>query len=677
MTLLQSLQNIPILDLILAISIAIITPIAMRYLWRHFEISELTLSPPWFKLIRKTTIIPKFQHNLPQPDYGRFIGRENELSQISRILRPYPYSQHSIITIDGIGGVGKSALALEVAHRVLRDSVLHTSKECFDAIIWVSAKQAVLTVKGIITRKQAFRTLHDIYSAIAITLEHNDLNLRKPEEKPELVRNLLSQQRVLLIIDNLETIDDDEVINFLIELPAPTKSIITTRHRIDVAYPIRLKGMGWKDAQTLIIEECKKKAVRLKDEELRRLYERTGGVPLAIVWSIAQVGLGYTPETVLNRLSQPTGDIARFCFGKVLELIKANSSYKLLAAIAMFDEGTTREKLGTITAMPELDRDDGLVELEKLSLINREDGIFTMLPLTRDYVKAELDKDTALKSFLKNNSEILLFRDIASSIQGKSSSAIELRIPVGVSSNDMNTFELVIRTSIPNVLIAGNSGSGKTNLIQVIVAGLTRKYSPTELGLIFMESPYLHRNLFSNLPHTIAIQDTVNNFEHLVQKLESECITRNQLFEDHRVKDIDEFCKLTAKPLPRLVVIADECYQLNSNVDSYKELERFVQWIKYGRSLGISLILATQDVKKIDSQIKNIISQKFVFRCSHEEAHHILNNDWERAVQLNIGESLYQGYRETQFVTQLVRIAHFNPFSDFYSGMGNYENKTG
>ena len=57
--------------------------------------------------------LPLVFHNLPQPDYGKFIGREQELAKVTRVLRPYPHSQHSVVTIDGIGGIGKSALALK------------------------------------------------------------------------------------------------------------------------------------------------------------------------------------------------------------------------------------------------------------------------------------------------------------------------------------------------------------------------------------------------------------------------------------------------------------------------------------------------------------------------------------------------------------------------------------
>ena len=53
----------------------------------------------------------------------------------------------------------------------------------------------------------------------------------------------LTQQRTLLILDNLETVDDEKLMAFIREPPAPTKIIVTTRHWIEVAYKLALLGM--------------------------------------------------------------------------------------------------------------------------------------------------------------------------------------------------------------------------------------------------------------------------------------------------------------------------------------------------------------------------------------------------------------------------------------------------
>jgi hypothetical protein len=203
---------------------------------------------------------PKIYHNLPQPDYGRFVGREKEFAQVVRILRLRILTP--LVTIDGIGGIGKSALALEVTHFYLRNFDRIPPEERFEAIIWTSAKQTVLSVEGIVQRRQALRTLDDIYTTIAVALQREDITRTRPEEQSEVVRNALIQQRTLLVVDNLETVDDEAVLEFLRELPAPTKAIVTTRHRIDVAYPVRLVGMPRDDAQELIAQESKKKESR-------------------------------------------------------------------------------------------------------------------------------------------------------------------------------------------------------------------------------------------------------------------------------------------------------------------------------------------------------------------------------------------------------------------------------
>jgi tetratricopeptide (TPR) repeat protein len=331
-------------------------------------------------------------HNLPQPDYGTFIGREKELAQVHRILRPYPHSQHALVTIDGIGGIGKSALALEVAHRYLRDYDRLPEEERFEAIIWTSAKSAVLTADGIAPRRQITRTQEDIYTAISVALEREDITRARSEDQDELVTKALTRQRTLLIVDNLETVDDERVNAFLRELPAPTKAIVTTRHRIDVAYPVRLTGMPKEDGLALIVQECAKKDVTLTEAEAKKLYDRTGGVPLAIVWSVAQMGFGHPVEAVLRRLGQPSEDIARYCFEGAMEHIRGKPAHKLLMALSLFATDASRGALGYVADLPKLDQDEGLVALERLSLLNRQASRFSLLPLTRSYLVHELEQ---------------------------------------------------------------------------------------------------------------------------------------------------------------------------------------------------------------------------------------------------------------------------------------------
>ncbi len=163
-----------------------------------------------------------------------------------------------------------------------------------------------------------------------MTLGRDDITRSQLAEQGDLIRQVLSQQRSLLIIDNLETIDDESIMAFIREVPAPSKVIVTTRHRLDVAYPVRVMGMSQDDALLLIGDESQQKNVSLTQAEKLQLYQRTGGVPLAIVWSVAQMGLGYGVKSVLTRLGQPNSDIAKFCFETAMERIERKPAATLL-----------------------------------------------------------------------------------------------------------------------------------------------------------------------------------------------------------------------------------------------------------------------------------------------------------------------------------------------------------
>lgn len=343
----------------------------------------------------------KVYHNLPQKDYENFVGRQKELGKIHETLLPYPRSRYHVLTIDGIGGIGKSALALEVANHYLRNADTLPAEERFDAIIWVSAKKTMLTGEGIKRFSYYMEYLDDIYTSIAVTLGRKDITRARDKERHELVKHALTHQRTLLIIDNLETIDDESVISFIKYAPEPTKIIITTRHWMSISETIRLRGMSEEDALALIHDESKKKNLLLSKTDAHQLCDRTGGVPLAIVWSISQMADGYGCETVLKRLGQPTNDIIEFCFEGAAERIRDRAAFKLLMAITLFSRDASREALGFTTGLSEYDRDDGLVELEKLSLINKSGNRFQILPLTLIFSKTELSKYIGLEEELR------------------------------------------------------------------------------------------------------------------------------------------------------------------------------------------------------------------------------------------------------------------------------------
>lgn len=338
----------------------------------------------------------RIYHNLSHPDYQEFIGREKELNEVRLRLRPYPHSTHHVITLKGVGGVGKSSVAMETACRYLYKSHTFPVSEQFGAVIWFSAKEQFLTPEGIRSRLAPQRTLEDLYTAIATTLEQHDVLDLPLTDQHDLIKQILQRQRTLIILDNLETVDDNRLMAFLREPPVPTKIILTTRHWVEVAFPVTIEGMTEEDAVKFIEQECKRQNVVVSDHDTVLLMQRTGRVPLAIVWSIGRITYGFSISQVLEDLANVDSEdgYAQFCFKQSVAEIRERNAFKLFMALTMFGGQAEREPLGKVAGLAQnyQERDRELAKLERLSLVSRQGNQFEMLPLTYEYAQNELSR---------------------------------------------------------------------------------------------------------------------------------------------------------------------------------------------------------------------------------------------------------------------------------------------
>jgi LuxR family glucitol operon transcriptional activator len=366
---------------------------------------------------RRQNLSSKLQ-NLPPQD-NEFIGRTEELSKLMKLLRPDRAA--SIIIVDGIGGVGKTALALEAAYLCLEcreyGKALSTCSEIakivgktigeipsFDAVIFATAKESRILPTGNTERLEAQRTFHEIVRKISKTLDDPTLLDSESEEQLERIRKSLRKQRTLLIVDNLETIEDkDKVLSFISELPLGVKSIITTREPLGYA-PIRLEHLPEPDSLRLIQQQLEEKSVTLTVQERKELYSVTGGIPVAIIYAVGRLAASQSLETVLEDLRNANGDIACFCFKKSVDDIREQPAYRMLMSIAIFHsppiQDAAIEVAGLSTEPGEARR--ALDKLKQLSLIRLHDGRYRMLPLTREYALAELNKNQEFKRDAQN-----------------------------------------------------------------------------------------------------------------------------------------------------------------------------------------------------------------------------------------------------------------------------------
>lgn len=164
----------------------------------------------------------------------------------------------------------------------------------------------------------------------------------------------------------------------------------------------------------------------------------------------------------------------------------------------------------------------------------------------------------------------------------------------------------------PHGLVAGTTGSGKSELLQTLVVSLALSHHPYDLGFILVD--FKGGGAFASLtplPHVLGLVTNIsgNLAERALTALEAEIKRREHLFNQYNVNDIARYQELYWKkqgqgmdPLPRVVIIVDEFAEL---VTDYPEfMDGLVRIARVGRSLGIHLILATQSPRgKVSQQI--------------------------------------------------------------------------
>jgi S-DNA-T family DNA segregation ATPase FtsK/SpoIIIE len=170
--------------------------------------------------------------------------------------------------------------------------------------------------------------------------------------------------------------------------------------------------------------------------------------------------------------------------------------------------------------------------------------------------------------------------------------------PIGVGYDGVVSVDLA--ADGPHALIAGTTGSGKSELLQTLVASLAVANRPDELTFLLID--YKGGSAFRdcvNLPHTLGMVTDLDG--HLVNRvLESLAAAlrrRERLLAEHGAKDQPDYLALrrtdrALPPLPRLVLIVDEFATLVREVPEF--IPGIVSIAQRGRSLGIHLVLATQ-----------------------------------------------------------------------------------
>ena len=204
------------------------------------------------------------------------------------------------------------------------------------------------------------------------------------------------------------------------------------------------------------------------------------------------------------------------------------------------------------------------------------------------------------------------FEDLQVSSRWKKNAPYKsLAVPIGLrGQDDLVQLNLHEKAHGPHGLIAGTTGSGKSETIQSYILSLAVNFHPHDVAFLLIDyKGGGMANLFKNLPHLLGTITNLDGAQSMraLASINAEIHRRERLFGEFEVNHINQYQKKfkngeATEPLPHLFIISDEFAELKVNQPDF--IKKLVSIARVGRSLGVHLILATQKPSGVvDDQI--------------------------------------------------------------------------
>lgn len=230
---------------------------------------------------------------LPPREYQELVGID-DLAQDVAALVADP-ARDEVISIEGLGGIGKTTLVYQVAQRLNQGGR-------FAAVLWVSARQRWIDATGRVQQDpRAARTLADIVENLLQQLGYDAVAGMPEERRLQALGRMLASERFCIVLDNLETAQDVEhIVPTLYQHSGQSRLLLTSRasmRHLPYALPICVPELSFEDSRQLVESTLLRRPRAVSNlgaqptmslALMRRLYDLAGGVPLALKLVVSQ-----------------------------------------------------------------------------------------------------------------------------------------------------------------------------------------------------------------------------------------------------------------------------------------------------------------------------------------------------------------------------------------------------
>ena len=219
----------------------------------------------------------------------------------------------------------------------------------------------------------------------------------------------------------------------------------------------------------------------------------------------------------------------------------------------------------------------------------------------------------------------------------------EIKLPIALGKNISGTPIIGDLATMPHLLIAGTTGSGKSVCINTIILSLLYRHGPDKCKFILIDPKMLELSTYEGIPHLLCpviteAKKAASVLGWVVKEMES----RYRLMTKEGVRNIDGYNSKHKLPMPYIVVVVDEMSDLM--LVAGKEIENYIQKLsQMARAAGIHIIMATQrpSVDVITGTIKANFPTRISFQVTSKIDSRTILGEQGAEQLLGKGDMLY------------------------------------